>query len=206
MTFIIGITCIASNRAIGYNGDIIFNLKPDMDFFMDMTTKVINPDKINAVIMGHNTYKTINKPLKSRYNCVISTKVSPQPTENIKYFSDITDCLNELRADDRIETIYVIGGQQIYQYFMERNLYDEIIISYIKTPTIDYGDAFFPKVDLQIYDYIERVFHSNINGNYDNITYDYSIYRLKKNYFFFIDENICKIFINTIRKYTNVIV
>ena len=50
------------------------NIKEDLQYFKNITTKKYN-DNPNAVIMGYNTYISLNKiPLKDRINIVISNK------------------------------------------------------------------------------------------------------------------------------------
>tara|TARA_B100001094_G_C18173128_1_gene796331 strand:- start:1178 stop:2707 length:1530 start_codon:yes stop_codon:yes gene_type:complete len=50
---------------IGINNELVFHIKEDMDYFKEITTGHI-------VVMGYNTWKSLKKPLKDRYNVVIS--------------------------------------------------------------------------------------------------------------------------------------
>ena len=60
---------------IGKNGTIPWKEKDDMRFFRSMTTKTIDEDKINAVIMGRVTFESLKEtPLKDRVNVVVTSK------------------------------------------------------------------------------------------------------------------------------------
>ena len=74
MPFNIVLGVHSSNRAIGANGKIPWKCKADMKFFKELTTRTSIPGKINAVIMGRNTYESIGKPLPNRLNAVLTTK------------------------------------------------------------------------------------------------------------------------------------
>lgn len=140
MKKIIGISCLSSNRAIGINNNLILNLKYDMKFFKNKTVYVNNKDCKNAVIMGRKTYNNIGVlGLNERANCVISNfpnsnyeynSITPRKNE-VKFFNNIDLCLDTLQNRKDIESIYVIGGEKIYQYFMDNHIYDELFISYI---------------------------------------------------------------------------
>ena len=54
-----------TDNVIGVNNELVFHIKEDMKYFKEVTTGHI-------VVMGYNTWKSLNKPLKDRYNIVIS--------------------------------------------------------------------------------------------------------------------------------------
>ena len=69
---IIGIACLNNNRAIGYQNRLIYNLIADMKLFKSNTIKTNDISKINAVLMGANTYMSIpKKNLPLTQNCQI---------------------------------------------------------------------------------------------------------------------------------------
>ena len=152
---IIGISCINYNRAIGKNNKLLYNIKSDLDFFKKITILTENPGKYNAVIMGSKTYLSIPekfRPLKKRINIVISKN----NYEIIKdkdncVFSSIDDGIHFIYSNPKIENLYVIGGQSIYNYFYEKNLYNEILINEVQSPKNDIGDAFFPEINKEQY-------------------------------------------------------
>ena len=136
---IIGIACVSSNNSIGFKNSLIFNISEDLKFFSHMTKTTKDINKKNAILMGKKTFESIGlRTLPGRINCVISTKLTfdnfqnyyyeNKPDSNrqdyipnnssLKFFKSILDCLEYLREDSNIESIFVIGGEQIYSFFI----------------------------------------------------------------------------------------
>jgi len=177
MKKIIGIACLASNRAIGNGNKLIYNLKSDMKHFRKTTSGKTN-NKQNAIVMGRKTFESIGKALPGRLNCVLSKKNPENSIKNIKYFTNIPECIVDLKSDDSIDKIYIIGGESIYKYFMDNNLYDELCLSFIDYPKYTGGTSFFPLINFNTYPNITRVSNETLVD--DNKFYNYSIFHLRK--------------------------
>lgn len=119
-----------SNRGIGLNGKIPWNLPKDLKFFAKITTFTQDKSKMNAVIMGRLTWQSIPKeyrPLKNRLNVIISSKLDKESVSekgdltNILLFKSFDEAVNSLVKDykDKIESIYAIGGSMIYKQALE---------------------------------------------------------------------------------------
>ena len=104
-----------------------YRIKTDMEHFRKTTTETKDTDKINAVIMGYHTWKSLNeKTLKDRVNIVLSRnhkydiKYPFSQDDNMKYFA-VLSSLNEaiawlaLSHNPKIESVFIIGGAQIYE-------------------------------------------------------------------------------------------
>ena len=60
------VACHLPTYGIGYNGNLLFNIKKDLLNFMDIT-------KNNIVVMGRGTWESLpKKPLKNRINIILS--------------------------------------------------------------------------------------------------------------------------------------
>ena len=59
------IAAMGSNRAIGIDNDLPWNLPKDMKFFVQKT-------KGHPIIMGRKNFDSIGKPLKNRTNIILS--------------------------------------------------------------------------------------------------------------------------------------
>ena len=97
--------------------------KKDMYQFRDKTIGNNN----NCVIMGYNTFHSMNKkPLSKRMNYVLTRKKNNTNLEcdNLKFVSSF-DNLFKILNETNYETYWVIGGSTIYDYFMN-NLLDNI--------------------------------------------------------------------------------
>lgn len=170
---IIGIACIDSQRGIGYKNNLLFQIKEDLQFFQEKTLLSGSKDKKNAIIMGRHTFHSIGKSLPNRVNCIITSKTNSFCSLSDCFFNNISDCLEELESNTLIEKIFVIGGGQIYQYFMDRLLFDEIYITHVETEKK--ADCFFPLIPFSIYSKIEK-----IKGLEFPDKYNIGFYHLKK--------------------------
>jgi len=177
MKKIIGIACVSSNRAIGSGNKLVYNLKVDMNHFKN-TTMGKESEKQNAVIMGRKTFDSIGRALPGRLNCILSKSIRSNLLKNVKFFTNIDDCIISLKLDKDVGDIYIIGGESLYKYFMDNNLYDELYLSFIDSPKYDGGTSFFPLVNFKTYSNLTRISNETIIKN--SIVYNYSIFHLIK--------------------------
>jgi len=128
------------NKGIGLQNKLPWNIKEDMSKFVNLSKGKGN----NAIIMGKNTWESLpNKPLKDRYNIVLSTTLEDSDKfTKTKFLNNIDDIIKF--CDNKFEEIWIIGGEQIYKLFLEKNLIEEIYITEINK---DYNcDRFFPEL------------------------------------------------------------
>ena len=128
-------TSISNNGFIlGVNNDLYVKLKKDMEYFKSITSNKIN-NKTNSIIMGYNTWVSLNKkPLENRINIVITSKhydeLSGQ-TECLA-FKTMDDCIDYLKSND-MGTVFVIGGsillENIYKDYF--HLVDTMYVTHI---------------------------------------------------------------------------
>lgn len=134
------VTNYKSKLAIGYNGNLIFNLVNDMKFFKNITSNSLcmhsGIDK-NIVLMGRKTFLSIGRHLKNRINIVLTRdkhliESAPIPknlklTESI-YFTDLKTF--EKLYKKLNPNVFVIGGSDIYNYFIEKA--DKLFITQVQ--------------------------------------------------------------------------
>ena len=140
----------------------------------------------------------MQKPLPNRMNYVITHDYSIQSEhDNLLYYNNILSCVMDIQSNDIIESIYVIGGAIIYQFFFDYQLYDELILSYVHNNKT-YSDIakdeviLFPSINFKQY-YIHKT--SELINVYDKKSEQnqlYSIYFLKKY------DHLCQHFINSL--------
>ena len=106
------IVCVSEDFGIGYKGDLLFSLPPDMKFFREQT-------KEKVVIMGRGTLDSFpgGKPLKNRVNIVLTRdeNFSREGAEVFTTKEGILEYVKQFPADD----VFVIGGGQIYDMFKD---------------------------------------------------------------------------------------
>lgn len=162
------ITAISKNNVIGNNDSLPWNkdeFKEDLQYFKENTLNY-------PIIYGYNTFKSLNyKPLPNRLNIIITSKIL-----NISNYSNVIICNNISNVFNYVDNniydkLFIIGGTQIYKYFLDNNLVDELYVTEINK---DYeGDTYFPEYVKSLYEEYERI----INYNNDNIRFDFVKYK-----------------------------
>jgi len=130
---------------IGLKGTIPWRIPEDPKFFKETTMSTKDESKQNAVIMGRKTWESIPskyRPLPSRLNIVLTRNTQSDIAKSIQSmdstmvsssFEHAMDCLSWPPYTDRIESIYVIGGAEIYNLCLSqyRTLIDHIYLTNI---------------------------------------------------------------------------
>ena len=97
------IVAVAEDRAIGDKGNLLWHLSSDLKRFKAITTG-------HAIIMGRKTYDSLpNGALPNRRNIVISRQL--KSLKDAEVYSDIDEALKAASNED---TVYIIGGGEIY--------------------------------------------------------------------------------------------
>jgi dihydrofolate reductase len=134
-----------TENGIGKDGKLPWNLPKELLYFSETTKNVENKDKQNAVIMGRLTWESIRRPLKNRYNIVLSKKQS----KDVHICCSLDDALHYLSFTKKIEKVFVIGGAALYNEAMIHPNCKEIFL------TVIYNhfecDVFWKGVDLELF-------------------------------------------------------
>lgn len=144
-----------NNFGIGKNGEIPWRFPADMSHFKNSTIG-------NVCIMGRKTWESLpNKfrPLPERKNIIISKLYRENPDSfvqsigNLEFSGDahVVDspesAIEYSKLNWPTKDIFIIGGEEIYRYCLEKNIANSIIVSRI------FGeyevDKFFPKFKFQ---------------------------------------------------------
>lgn len=140
---IIGIVAVDTNGAIGKGGKLPWHYSADMKFFKETTTG-------NAVVMGHNTWRSLKRPLPNRLNIVLSRKSEIEPQDSVLVLRDVESALSTAR--DLKTDLFVIGGEQVYRAFLpyiEKWIVTEVPL------TIEAADAFAPQNYLEGFEVVD---------------------------------------------------
>jgi len=126
------IACIAKNGGIGYNNQLLFHIKEDMERFRKLTMG-------HTILMGRKTYESLpHGALPGRRNIVVSRTV--HELDGCDVFSSIQEAL--LHSQDK-EEIFIIGGESIYQQTL--HLAHKIFLTKVDClPTK--ADTYFPEI------------------------------------------------------------
>ena len=139
------IVALDLNNGIGKNNSLPWHFPEELKYFLKLTKGNGN----NAIIMGKNTWNSLPKyPLPYRDNLILSTTLNIEkntPKNNyIKSFSCIND-IEEFCKNQNYDEIWIIGGSEIYNLFINRNKINYIYATLIHNK---YDcDCFFPILD-----------------------------------------------------------
>ena len=146
------------NNGIGYQNDLLFRSKQDTNFFRKITQLKRDVVNKNAVIMGRKTWESIPeqyKPLNKRTNIIISKNKYLELQEqyglndlenknhSILVFPNLETCLSKV-SEGIFENIYVMGGSNIYKYFLDHNICHMLHITEIECQDAINTDTYFP--------------------------------------------------------------
>ena len=154
---------------IGNKGKLPWNLKGDMKFFKDTTTKTDNFTKQNIVIMGRKTWESIpekHRPLEGRKNIILTRNRNLEIPE-VVVAHNLDEAIS--MADERTESIYIIGGAKVFKQAISRRDIKGIYLTKIKSQFK--CDTYFPKLP-------PRFKPNKIDSVEENgIKYDYILYK-----------------------------
>lgn len=154
------IVAYASDRAIGFKGDIPWRLPEDMAHFKKVTMG-------HPVIMGRRTWESIPKrPLPGRLNMVVSRNPD-YSEEGAEVFGSIEEALAAVVSG---EIPFIIGGAEIYKQSLP--LCSRVYVTLVDT-VVPEADAHFPELSADEWDLIEEspVALSRTGLNYRFLTY-----------------------------------
>lgn len=151
------IAAYATNRVIGNQGHIPWNIKGEQKRFQELTTG-------NIVIMGRRTFEEIGKPLPNRTTIVVSS-TKKFLSKNCYTVSSLQDAIQLAGNRDA----FVSGGAKLYEEALP--IIKKMYITEIDK-VID-GDTYFPQFHDD--DFIKRV-DERVEGE---ISYTYVTYTRK---------------------------
>jgi len=97
----------------------------------------------------------LGKPLPKRTNIVITRNTNYEVPKGVLVYNSVKDALEKHKD----ENIFVIGGAGIYKQTID--LADKLYITHVNEE-ID-GDAFFPKIDSDVWEEVEVKEHENFS-------------------------------------------
>lgn len=125
------------DQVIGCDNQLPWKLRTDLRRFRKLTED-------HVVIMGRKTLDSIGRPLPNRVNIVV-TRSAPDPMPGVEFVKSLEDAVfladfySICRGRDNF---FVIGGDQIYSSFLEKEMYNKIYLTEVFSGALK-GDAFF---------------------------------------------------------------
>ena len=105
---------------IGIDDTMPWYIPQEFKKFKEITSKVHNTSKINAVVMGRNTWESLPKrPLQNRLNIVLTGDMTYKtPYRNVIVLHSLMAMIMYCNSNDYVENIFVIGGANIYNQIL----------------------------------------------------------------------------------------
>lgn len=173
------------NDGIARQNTIPWHCKQDLAIFKYLTSEIGETTQFqnNAVVMGYNTWQSLpNKPLPKRKNIIISKSHVCECT-GVEWYSSPEDFLLNVKKSVHY---WIIGGAQIYKWFLDNNLIYDMFITKIADDfkcdlTIDFTKYSFKQQtynDKFIDDILENC-KKSADPVLSNIRLDYMVYKNK---------------------------
>lgn len=200
------IVAASLNNGIGKNGDLPWRLAKEMKHFAKITSMTTDPAMQNAIVMGRKTWQSIpakRRPLANRLNVVLSKTmkldelkpgesksdeskpdgskpVESKPVESNAphhVFGDLLEAIDFLNKQPQIESIFVIGGEQVYRAVLEQNLCDRVYLTRILRE-FD-CDAYYPSLDTNVFSLVQTDEVPAGVQEENGLQYEYLVYERK---------------------------
>lgn len=160
------IACIAANGAIGHQNQLLFPIKEDLENFKKLTTG-------HSILMGRKTFDSLpHGALPNRRNIVVSK-------QNISFPNcDTYHSIEEAISSCKDETLFVIGGESIYQQTI--GIADALYLTIVDAKS-EKADAYFPSINKKEWEVEEngQPQKARINERKE-ITYHFEVLKRKR--------------------------
>ena len=138
------IAAVANNNVIGNNNGLIWKLPADLKHFKNMTMG-------HVLIMGRKTFESIGTPLKGRTTIVV-TRQKGYDAKGCAVAHSLKEALNLVKEEKK--EVFVAGGGEIYSLAIQLHQARRIYLTRIYAEFE--GDTFFPEIDKNSWELIER--------------------------------------------------
>ncbi|XP_060779729.1 zgc:153031 [Neoarius graeffei] len=143
------------NMGIGKDGRLPWNLPTEFQFLLNTITTVCKPGKKNLIIWGKYSWFSCPEsvfPLANSLNVVLSKTLTSVPKHAHYMCEDFVSAVklaSHPPLSDLVETIWILGGTQVYKDALEHPWCDLIYLTDIMAG-FD-CDVFFPSFDQNVY-------------------------------------------------------
>ena len=127
------IAAVGQNLELGKNGDLIWPIKEDLQFFKEQTMG-------KPVVMGMKTLKSLPKLLPGRKHIVLTTQNHEGLDERILLVHSKEELLSYIEVYQ--DEVMIIGGASVYDQMLEYA--DKLILTEVSAEDKE-ADVFFPE-------------------------------------------------------------
>lgn len=158
----------STNRVIGINNSLPWDIPEDLNYFKEKTRGKI-------IIMGRKTFESLPKPLPKRFHIVISR--TPPASSNQSMVLWVTSIEQALEAAKKMipewpDEVFIIGGGEIYTQSL--TFTNRIYLTQIHKEFT--GDAYFPEFDKSTFKLVALTKGHTDSQKNPNLEFDYQIF------------------------------
>ena len=152
----------AKNNIIGKDNKLLWHLPDDLKRFKELTIG-------HNIIMGRKTFESLGEILPNRKHIVFTQNPDFKINdENVQVVHSMLEIQEYIEKD---EENFVIGGAMIYNLLMPY-----VTKMYVTEIEKDFqGDAFFPRIDTQVWKDVSR--EKGMKDENNDFDYDYVVYK-----------------------------
>ena len=162
MKSIHAIVAVASDWAIGRQGDLLCHMPADMKHFKEVTMG-------HSIVMGRKTFESFpRRPLPGRQNIVITRNTDWQ-YPGVTVAHSLEDAIIAAQTD----TVFIIGGAQIYELALPQVEVLHLTLIHARWAT---ADTYFPALNMDEWQEVEREHHVSDHKN----AYEFDFITLKR--------------------------
>lgn len=162
MKSIHAIVAVASDWAIGRQGDLLCHLHADLRHFKEVTMG-------HSIIMGRKTFESFpRRPLPGRQNIVITRNADWQ-YPGVTVVHSLEEAITAAQTD----TVFIIGGAQVYEQALPMVDVLHLTLIHARWAT---ADAFFPALNMEEWQEVSREHHASDHKN----AYEFDFITLKR--------------------------
>ena len=143
------IVAVSANHVIGKDNTLPWHLPEDLKRFRALTTG-------HHIIMGRKTYASLGRLLPDR-TTVIVTRNPNFHVEGAIIAHSLPEAIEVCAKDSEA---FIIGGAELYQQGLDYA--QKLYLTQVET-VVD-GDAFFPPIDVNVWQEIARESHVSVKG------------------------------------------
>ncbi len=142
------VVAVDLENGIGIDGRLPWRLPGDIKYFKELTIGATGRGSQNAVIMGRKTWESIPekfRPLPERLNVVLTRNAALSFPKGVLKAEGLESALKTLNAKvsaGEIESVFVIGGGEIFRESIKNPLCQKLYVTHI-LKKFD-CDTFFP--------------------------------------------------------------
>lgn len=149
------IAALGINNELGKGNDLIWHLPADLKRFKKVTTG-------HTIVMGRKTFESIGRPLPNR-STIIVTRDKTYTKEGCMVVHSVEEAIASAPKEQKI---FIIGGAQIYQYVLAKNLIDTLDITHVHD--VFDADVYFPEIKNTSWKEVAREdFRADENNKHD---------------------------------------